>query len=303
MEFGRLPSVDGVDFALPDDPPANAAVLSRAEGDAPADLRIGMASWSDPGLAARLGGGDALGVLRAHASAVPAHELNSSFYGYTRERFARWAGAAPPGFLFCPKLPSAITHERLLEDADEEMERFVRATEALGDRRGRTWFALPPFVGPDHYDRLLGFLDRWAPELSLAVEVREERWFRSAAGFADLCGALEELDVALIVTDAAGRRDCAHMRLTTRTAFVRFVANALHPTDLTRLDDWAERLARWAGAGLERAYFFLHQRDEAQTVDLAEHLERRLAERGIPVLAPWRARTRYEPPGRQLGLF
>ncbi|MEM1447724.1 MAG: DUF72 domain-containing protein [Planctomycetota bacterium] len=303
MEFGRLPSVDGIDFTLPPDPAENAAVLARAGEAGAVDLRIGMASWSDPGLAARLGGGDALGVLRAHASAVPAHELNSSFYGYTRERFARWAGAAPPGFLFCPKLPSSITHERVLEGADDEMEAFVRATEALGDRRGLTWFALPPFVAPDHYDRLLAFLERWAPEVPLAVEMREERWFRSRAGFADLCGALEELGVTLILTDTAGRRDCAHVRLTTRTAFVRFVANALHPSDFTRLDEWADRLARWADGGLERAYVFLHQRDEAETVDLADHLERRLAERGLPVLAPWRARTRYEPPGRQLGLF
>jgi uncharacterized protein YecE (DUF72 family) len=262
---------------------------------------MGMASWSEPGLAARLGGDGPVGVLRAHAAAVPANELNSTFYGYTRERFARWAAASPPGFRFCPKLPRAVTHEHGLDGADDEMGRFVAASEALGDRRGPTWFALPPYVGPDRFGDLARFLERWAPELELAVEVREERWF--GAAFEDLCRMLRDLDVTLIVTDTAGRRDCAHMRLTAPRAFVRFVANALHPSDFARLDDWAARLADWSSRGLREAYLFLHQRDESQTVDLAEHLEARLAAAGRPVLGPWRERTRYAPPGRQLGLF
>ncbi|MEM9799693.1 MAG: DUF72 domain-containing protein [Planctomycetota bacterium] len=302
MEFGRLESVDGVDFRLPPDLAENAARLDAGRRGHDADLRIGMASWSDPGLVARLGGGGTpAGVLRAHAAAVPANELNSTFYGFEGERMRRWGSGVPAGFHFCPKLPRAITHDRGL-DADDVMEAFVRAVEEFGDRRGPLWFALPPTFGPDRFRALERFLRTWSDGIPLAAEVRDERWFR-AGPWGEVTSLLDELGVTLILTDTAGRRDAAHMRLTTSTAFVRFVANALHPSDYARLDDWAERLAAWADAGLERAYFFLHQRDEAQTVDLADHLEARLAERGHAVLGPWRERTEYAPPGRQLGLF
>lgn len=303
MEFGRLPSVEGLSLDLGPEPAWNARRL--AGESKPLDLRIGMASWSDPGLKGRLGAGarsDAQGALRTHAAAMPANELNSTFYGYTEERFERWRSAVPQGFLFCPKLPREITHDAGLVDADDSMGRFVSATEALGDGRGHTWFALPPYVEATSFRVLERFLVTWAPRLPLALEVRHESWFQRTV-FEDLVVMCADLGVTLILTDTAGRRDVLHMHLTTRTTFVRFVANALHPSDYARLDAWAERLVAWGQAGMERAYFFLHQKVEAHTVDLAEHLEARLTELGHPVLAPWRQEAGYRPPGEQLNLF
>lgn len=299
MEFGRLEDLAGVDWTLPPDDPSCATTLDGGTGAV--DLRIGVATWSDAGLAARLGatGRDALG---AHARALPSNELNSTFYGDTAERFERWRGQVPPGFLFCPKLPSRITHELVLERAEEEMAGFVERSSRLGATRGPLWFALPPFVGPNAFPALAAFVERWAPEVDLAVEVREERWFRGAPR-ADLTALLRAHGATWILTDTAGRRDAAHMALTSRQAFVRFVGNALDPSDLTRLDSWAERLAAWAEQGLERAFVFLHQREEAQTIDLAEHLDAALARRGLPVLGPWRESSGHAPPRQQLDLF
>lgn len=302
MEFGRLPSVDGLDLSLPPDPPGNAARLAGGGGGA-CDLRMGLPSWSDPGLAARLGGSSPAGVLRAHAGAVPSNELNSTFYGYTEERLARWAAAVPEGFRFCCKLPRTITHDGVLERVHGEMEAFVAATRRLGARRGPTWFALPPFFARDRLGVLADFLGEWAPALPLAVEVRHPSWFDRAGLRPELSELLRSLDITAIITDTAGRRDCAHMQLTTPRTLVRFVGNGLHPSDFERLDRWGERLVRWADAGLQEAYFFFHQRDEAQTLDLAEHLERRLAAASRPVLAPWREASGFVPPGSQLGLF
>ena len=302
MEFGRLPSVDAVDFSLPPDPEANAAALERG-GRRPCDLRLGLPSWSDPGLVARLGGRGPAGILRAHASAVPSNECNSTFYGYTEERLARWAAAVPAGFEFCCKLPRAITHDGVLEGVEGEMEAFVAASEALGPRRGVTWFALPPFFGAERLGTLSAFLERWAPALPLAVEARHPSWFGPCGLRRELGALLRDLSVTAIITDTAGRRDCAHMELTTASTLVRFVGNALHPSDFTRLDRWAERLARWAAGGLERAHFFFHQQDEAQTLELAERLDSGLAAAGLPVLAPWRAASGFVPPGEQLDLF
>ena len=54
-----------------------------------------------------------------------------------------------------------------------------------------------------------------------------------------------------MITDTAGRRDCAHMHLTIPKAFIRYVGNSLHPTDYTRIDVWVERMKYWLDHGME----------------------------------------------------
>lgn len=71
----------------------------------------------------------------------------------------------------------------------------------------------------------------------------------------------EKYSITNIIVDTAGRRNLLHMRLTTDTAFIRYVgANA--ESDYTRLDDWIERLKIWKKEGLENLYFFVHQNIE-----------------------------------------
>ena len=71
----------------------------------------------------------------------------------------------------------------------------------------------------------------------------------------------EKYSITNIIVDTAGRRDLLHMRLTTDTAFIRYVgANA--DSDYTRLDDWIERLKIWKKEGLKNLYFFVHQNVE-----------------------------------------
>jgi uncharacterized protein YecE (DUF72 family) len=80
---------------------------------------------------------------------------------------------------------------------------------------------------------------------------------------------LEKYGASTVITDVAGRRDVAHMALTSGQVLVRFVGNDLHPTDFTRLDDWAERLTDWFSRGLKECYFFTHEPDNLLAPDLA----------------------------------
>ena len=58
-----------------------------------------------------------------------------------------------------------------------------------------------------------------------------------------------------------------HMRLTTPTAFVRYVgANA--DSDYSRLDEWVQKIAQWKGEGLLNLYFFIHQNIEKKASPL-----------------------------------
>ena len=71
----------------------------------------------------------------------------------------------------------------------------------------------------------------------------------------------QKYNITNIIVDTAGRRNMLHMRLTTPTAFIRYVgANA--ESDYTRLDDWLERIKLWKKEGLENLYFFVHQNIE-----------------------------------------
>lgn len=103
----------------------------------------------------------------------------------------------------------------------------------------------------------------------------EERW---AGFFADkelrkrYYARLSELGMGAIITDAAGRRDVLHMRLTTPKTFIRFVGNSLHPSDYPRIDDWAKRIKKWLNEGIDEIYFFMHMHDEGKSPELTQYV-------------------------------
>ena len=83
-------------------------------------------------------------------------------------------------------------------------------------------------------------------------------------GPAELYDLLEKANIMNVLVDTAGRRDLMHMRLTTPSAFVRWVG-ANHESDRARLDEWVERVADWKKQGLSELYFFVHQNVEKES--------------------------------------
>jgi uncharacterized protein YecE (DUF72 family) len=68
---------------------------------------------------------------------------------------------------------------------------------------------------------------------------------------------------------------------------VRFVGNALHPTDYTRINAWIEQIHRWLQEGLENLYFFLHEPDNILAPDIALYfVEKLIAKTGISLKMP-----------------
>ena len=114
---------------------------------------------------------------------------------------------------------------------------------------------------PKDYDRLETFFKDWPKEVPLAIGLRNEEWFSDEERFNTTMDLFEKYSITNIIVDKAGRRNLLHMRLTTDTAFIRYVgANA--DSDYTRLDDWIERLKIWKKEELENLYFFVHQNIE-----------------------------------------
>lgn len=120
----------------------------------------------------------------------------------------------------------------------------------------------------------------------------------------ELFNTLYLLKTGAVITDTAGRRDCAHMYLTIPKAFVRFVANSLHPSDYTRLDAWIERIINWVEQGLQKLYFFVHMEDELYSPELIVYLTDKLnAACGLQLAPPRFIEPEGQAAGSQITFF
>jgi len=116
------------------------------------------------------------------------------------------------------------------------------------------------------------FINDIPKDVDLFLELRSAEWYANKEGYdTDLYNYLRSHKRGTIITDAAGRRDCVHMHLSTPECFIRFVGNALHPTDYTRIDEWVQRLKKWMNEGLETCYFFMHQHEELHSPELIKY--------------------------------
>ncbi|GGK92727.1 hypothetical protein Sme01_55230 [Sphaerisporangium melleum] len=132
--------------------------------------------------------------LRAYAGWCNAVEGNTTFYATpARSTVELWAGQTDPGFRFVVKLPKAVTHERRLAGAGDELAAFLDAMEPLGPRIHSLWVQLPAAFSPADLGVLAAFLRGLPREQRYAVEVRHRAFFEDtrAAGLLErvLAGA------------------------------------------------------------------------------------------------------------------
>jgi uncharacterized protein YecE (DUF72 family) len=133
-------------------------------------------------------------------------------------------------------------------------------------------FLMPhPQMGPKQYDIISEYLLSLPSDIKVFLELRHPDWYlpENREKIFSFC---EAHGVGTVITDASGRRDCAHMELTTPETFIRFVGNGLHPTDYTRIDDWVKRIRQWKSKGIEKVWFFMHQHDEQYSPELCKYL-------------------------------
>lgn len=125
--------------------------------------------------------------------------------------------------------------------------------------------------GPKDFERVATFAENWTYDAPLAIEFRHTDWYNDAAAASKLYDLLESHGITNILVDSAGRRDLMHMRLTTPTAFIRWVGANKPKSDRSRLDEWIGRIAEWKKAGLRKLFFFVHQNSEEESPALAAH--------------------------------
>lgn len=271
MDFGKLPSVDGIDFTLPPDPPDNAYVLDNlpVRKGAP-HLFLGatgyhMKAWTGKWYPS---GAREKDFLKHYGRQFNTLEHNNTHYRIPdAATVKRWRDDTPADFRFCPKIPQTISHARDLGLTGSQISIFADAMTALDDRLGCCFMQLPPHFSFQHLPILKRFVLQWPKDLPLALEMRHLSFFTSeAVQYYDM---LQSAGLYTVITDVAGRRDVCHMRVTGAKALIRFVGNAPHPSDDLRAGDWANRLKQWFDAGLHEAYFFTHEPDNLLAPELA----------------------------------
>ncbi len=275
MKFGKTDRPDLVDFTLPPDHPDTKSVLSLYKKDVIPEIYVGCAKWNRTDLKGFYPRGikDELTYYSRQFNAI---EMNATFYKMPDwQQIETWKNKTPEGFKFFPKVTDLITHYRRLVNVQEPIVNFCNAVSNFEDRLGMVFMQLHENFSPKDFERLKEVLRSFPKEIPLAVEVRNEEWFSDKDISKKYTALLEQLGIANIIVDTAGRRDMLHMRLTSPVAFVRYVG-ANHPTDTERLNDWVKRIKKWKEEGLQKLYFFVHQNTEIESPLLATHFIEKL---------------------------
>ena len=269
MKFGKVASPENIDFTLPPDHPDTARSL--AGNTKKFRFYTGCTKWSKAGLPGFFPPGTD-NELAYYSTQFNGIEFNASFYRiFKPEQYLQWRQSVGDGFLFFPKVEQSISHlRRLNPEGLARLEPFLEATRLLGDKLGTCFLQLHPSFKNSYLDRVLGFIEKWPDDLSLAIEFRHSSWYSEMGLQQEIAAALKERQIAHILTDTPGRRDLLHMQLTSPEAFIRFVA-ANHETDRLRLKEWVSRIKTWQQSGLAQLNFFIHQAMKRDTPLLASY--------------------------------
>jgi len=281
MEFGRVTpeELNGINFTLPPDRAETTRVLTTPPHPGKTTIRVGCAKWGRKDWVGKIypKGTKEADFLAHYAKHFDCIELNATFYRMpTAAQTAGWRSKVGDDFRFCPKFTDQITHIKRLKDVGETVDRFLDGISGFGNTLGPIFLMPHPGMAPKTLDTLEAFIQSMPADIKLFAELRHPQWFEDQEAFQRVFDMFERRHTGAVITDASGRRDCVHMRLTTREAFIRFVGNGLHPTDYTRVDDWVMRIRQWMTQGIEQVYFFMHQHEELHSPELCKYVIQQL---------------------------
>jgi uncharacterized protein YecE (DUF72 family) len=275
MDFGKVDDLSKVDFKLPADHADTEKLFKTLKKKKTAPhVYAGCAKWGRKEWLGSLypKGTKEADFLKHYVQHFNSIELNAMFYRvFPRSVVEKWASYAGKDFRFAPKMPQIVTHIRRLKNVEADTEGILDSLSGFGDKLGHTFLQFDDRFGPKNLEVLHNYLKYLPKDFKVAVEFRHQDWFKDTVEAQEGWDMLREMKAASVITDTPGRRDVLHMRLTTPTAFIRYVGNDMHPTDFKRIDDWAKRIAKWINAGVDTLYFFMHTHEEKSSPELSKY--------------------------------
>lgn len=111
--------------------------------------------------------------LMIYAERMNTVEVDATFHHWiANSTIAGWRDRTPDGFVFCPKMNRAITHDKVLQNCDEELDAFLRSMRILGAKLGPVVIQFAPSFRPLQWPVLEAFLKKLPHDIRFAVEVR-----------------------------------------------------------------------------------------------------------------------------------
>jgi uncharacterized protein YecE (DUF72 family) len=197
-------------------------------------------SWKGPFYPPNLENSD---WLRFYSQVFDYVEIDSSFYRIPNKFMVKnWVKRTPDNFRFTAKFPKVITHDKLLVDVEEDVERFLENIEPLEKKTLALLIQLPPSLeimpGLEGLSNLLPLLD---DIFRYAVEVRHQSWFQDLAYnfFADNNLCLVWSQLARLSTPPI---------VTTDFQYVRFIGDrSIDEKDFGKIQkDRVSEMSNWA---------------------------------------------------------
>ncbi len=129
--------------------------------------------------------------LSYYATKFDTVEVDSTFYRTPSAATVNgWERKTPKGFILAAKVPQTITHEKVLQDCDEDLKYFLETMDLMGDKLGPLLFQFGYFnkkafkSGDEFLARLAPFLKKLPKGYRFALEIRNKQWL--TAQFFDL---------------------------------------------------------------------------------------------------------------------
>jgi uncharacterized protein YecE (DUF72 family) len=190
--------------------------------------------------------------LRYAASKLTAIEINGTFYRtQSPASFAKWRAETPEGFVFSVKGHRAVVNKKVLGEAGEAVEWFLKSgVTELGDRLGPLLWQFAPFkrFDPDDFGAFLALLPGTMDGVPLrhVVEVRHASFL-----VPEFVALIRKHNVAVVYADSDDYPAIADV--TADFVYARLQrSREAEPTGYSpaELDQWASRAKTWAAGGV-----------------------------------------------------
>jgi uncharacterized protein YecE (DUF72 family) len=209
-------------------------------------------SWKGPFYPPNLENSD---WLRFYSQVFDYVEIDSSFYRIPNQFIVKnWVKRTPDNFRFTAKFPKVITHDKLLVDVEDDVERFLENIEPLEKKTLALLIQLPPSLeitpGLENLRNLLPLLD---DRFRYAIEVRHQSWFQDLAYnfFADNNLSLVWSQLAKIRTPPIVTTDFLYVRFIGDRSIDEKDFGKIQKDRVLEMSNWAEQIKNVEG-GKER---------------------------------------------------
>src|SRR6187551_886682 len=218
MEFGRVEEneLNTIDFSLPAEPAFNKKILKGKPAKHP-KVYLGCAKWGRLEWVGKIYPPKTKekNFLQHYVEHYNCIELNATHYKiYGAAGISKWKEKAKgKDFKFCPKMYQGVTHRGSLKGKDFIVNEFFRGIVAFKEHLGPIFIQVSDSFSPNRKKELFDFLASLPKDLQFFLEVRHPGWFAKPEVLNEMLENLSLMNMGAVITDTAGRRDCAHMHL------------------------------------------------------------------------------------------